>query len=124
MIFFLTLLNYFFLIISSLTSKRKIQSLTTLHIVLLLHDYGKVFFFYRIKCNGIPVQQIRPISGRQLIGSGDHRHSQPMRFSLITNNPEEVRVHRNRLMQWPSVLRPGFSYFPRKFVKRRHYFVA
>lgn len=82
------------------------------------------FFFFRIKCNGMPLQQIMSLSGRQLIGSGDHRRRQPMLLSLITNSPEVVRVQRERLMQWPFVLHPGFSYFPRKFVNRRHNFVA
>lgn len=90
------------------------------------HNYGEMFFFfyYRIKCNGIPIQQIRELSGRQLIGSGDHRHWQPMRFSLTTNNPEVVRVQKNRLIHRPFILRPGFSYFRRMFVKRQPYFVV
>lgn len=101
-----------------------------MHIVIFFststHNYGKLFFFfyYRIKCNGIPIQQIRELSGRQLIGSGDHRHWQPMRFSLTTNNPEVVRVQKNRLIHRPFILRPGFSYFRRMFVKRQPYFVV
>lgn len=102
-----------------------------MHIVIIFfstfkHNYGEMFlfFYYRIKCNGIPIQQIRELSGRQLIGSGDHRHWQPMRFSLTTNNPEVVRVQKNRLIHRPFILRPGFSYFRRMFVKRQPYFVV
>lgn len=98
-----------------------------MHIVIIFfstfkHNYGEmfVFFYYRIKCNGIPLQQIRELSGRQLIGSGGHRHWQPMRFSLTTNNPEVVRVQKNRLIHRPFILRPGF----RMFVKRQPYFVV
>lgn len=85
-----------------------------MHIVIIFfstfkHNYGEMlfFFYYRIKCNGIPIQQIRELSGRQLIGSGDHRHWQPMRFSLTTNN----ECRRTDWFTGPLFYVPGFLIF-------------